>query len=173
MITTEKREQKAIKLLKETRILNIVRLANMLIDLFGLEDAFKKVGKRAGQEVEIYIPSLDGYLTFPLVDRKKNFECRAEKARNPIAAVVFNVKRDNVLKVISGIIRSKANFFGFMKLMTKFITRKIKIKGSLFAALSLVRVLMIGKNDIYKTTFWGYFYEFKKRFFFKNSRQYY
>ncbi|TXT64861.1 MAG: hypothetical protein BAJALOKI1v1_510001 [Promethearchaeota archaeon] len=149
MHSTDDREQKALKLLKETRILNIVRLANMLIDLFGLEEAFTKVGKRAGQEVEIYIPSLDGYLTFPLVAKKKNFECRAEKAKNPVATVVFNVKKEDVLKVMSNIIKSKANISGLAKLIPKFMTRKIKINGSLFAALTLVKILMIGKNDIY------------------------
>jgi len=143
------REKRAKALLKETRILNIARLANMLVDLFGLEEAFENVGKRAGQEVELYIPSLDGYLTFQLVAEKKNFECRAEKANNPIATVILNVKREDVLKVVSNIIKSKANLFGLMKLIPKFITRKIIIKGSYLTALTLVKCLMIGKNSIY------------------------
>jgi len=53
------------------------------------------------------------------------------------------------LKVVSNIIKSKANLFGLMKLIPKFITRKIIIKGSLLTALTLVKCLMIGKNSVY------------------------
>ena len=148
-IDKKSREKRATNLLKETRILNIARLANMLVDLFGLEEGFKKVGNRAGEEVQLYIKSLDGYLTFPLVNKKENFECRAEKSADPIATVIINVKREDVLRLVSNIIKSKANLLGLLKLIPKFITRKIKIKGSLMAALTLVQCLMIGKNKIY------------------------
>jgi hypothetical protein len=149
-IDKKSRDKRATNLLKETRILNIARLANMLVDLFGLEEGFKKVGNRAGEEVQLYITSLDGHLTFPLVNKKKNFECRAEKANNPVATVIINVKREYVLKLVSNIIKSKANVFGLFKLIPKFIMGKIKIKGSLMAALTLVQCLMIGKNKIYE-----------------------
>ncbi|TXT64854.1 MAG: hypothetical protein BAJALOKI3v1_160056 [Promethearchaeota archaeon] len=141
---------KAKNLLKETKLLNLARLANMLVDLFGLEEGFEKIGKREGQEVEIFIPAYDGYLNFPLVSKKRNFECRAERAKDPVATVIMNVKEEKVLKVFSNIIRSKANLFGLAKLLPKILTRKIKIKGSLMATLSLVKCLMIGKNKIYK-----------------------
>jgi len=149
------RNQKALKLLKETKILNITKLANMLVDLFGLEEGFKKVGKgkHEGQEVELYIPAIDGYITFNLVSKKENFECHADRAKNPVATVVVKVKEDKILKTLSKIIRSKANLFGLAKLAPKILFGKIKIKGSIGAALTLVKCLMIGKNDIYKTKF--------------------
>jgi len=147
------RNLKVMKLLKETKILSITKLANMLVDLFGLDETFNKVGKREGQEVELYFPALKGYLTFPLVSKRENFECRAERVKNPVATIIINVKEDNVLKTLSKIIRSKANIFGLAKLVPKLIMGKIKIKGSLKAALTLVNCLMIGKNDIYKTKF--------------------
>lgn len=143
-------DSKAIELLNETKLLNLAKLANMLVDLFGLEENFKNIGKREGQEVEIFIPAFNGYLNFPLVSKKDNFECRAEKAKSPISTVVINVKEENVLKVFSQIIRSKANIFGLIKLVPKIISGKIKIKGSLMAALTLVKCIMIGKNKIYK-----------------------
>jgi hypothetical protein len=146
----EEMNERAFQLLKETKLLNLARLANMLVDLFGLEDGFEQVGKREGQEVEIFIPAFNGYLNFPLVSKKRHFECRAEHAKDPVATVVMNVKEEKVLKVFSEIIRSKANLFGLAKLLPKILTRKIKIKGSLMAALSLVKCLMIGKNEIYK-----------------------
>ena len=47
----EDRNKRALELLKETRILNIAKLANMLVDLFGLDEGFEKVGKREGNEI--------------------------------------------------------------------------------------------------------------------------
>ncbi|MFO7796685.1 MAG: hypothetical protein ACQERB_09825 [Promethearchaeati archaeon] len=143
-------DKRAKELLKETKVLNLAKLANMLVSLFGLEDGFKKITKREGQEVELYIPAFEGYLNFPLVKKKDNFECRAERANDPVATVIINVEEDKVLKVFSEIIRSKANLSGLIKLVPKILLRKIKIKGSLMAALSLVKCLMIGKNKIYK-----------------------
>ncbi|MBD3229113.1 MAG: hypothetical protein GF329_13070 [Candidatus Lokiarchaeota archaeon] len=143
-------EIRSNQLLKESKLLNLAKLANMLVDLFGLEDGFEKIGQRDGQEVELYIPAYEGYLKFTLVKKKENFECQAERAKDPIATVVINVKEDKVLKVISEIIRSKANIIGLAKLVPKLILGKIRIKGSLMAALSLVKCIMIGKNEIYK-----------------------
>ena len=38
------RKIKAENLVRETKVLNIARLAMMLVDLFGLDEPFKKVG---------------------------------------------------------------------------------------------------------------------------------
>lgn len=146
---SDDRNAKALKLLKQARILNFARLANMLVDLFGLEESFKKVGKQAGQEVELQIPTLNGVLSFTLVSQKADFMCRAEKAQNPAATIILNVEKDNVIKVLSNIIKSKANIFGLMKLVPKLLLGKIKIKGSLLTVLALVRCIMIGKNEVY------------------------
>ncbi len=37
---------KADELMRETKVLNIARLAKMLVDLFGLDDVFKKRSRR-------------------------------------------------------------------------------------------------------------------------------
>ena len=144
------RDFKAENLIRETKILNIARLAKMLVDLYGQEEAFKKVGKHEGKEIELYLKELGGYITFVLTSKKDNFDCHAEKAKNPIAKIVINVKEEKILKVISNIIRSKHNLFGVIKLLKYIIPRKAKIKGSYVAALKLVRCLMIGKHYMYK-----------------------
>lgn len=144
------RNLRAISLLKETKILNIARLAKLLVELFGLEDQFRKVGKREGLEVELNIPTLDGSIAFILTSDKKKFDCRVEKATNPAAIITLNVKEKDVLKVISSIIRSKANLFGLIKIAKLYILRKAKIEGSKMTALTACKCLMIGKNDIYK-----------------------
>lgn len=150
-IKTINRDIRAENLVRETKVLNIARLAKMLVDLFGLDEPFQKIGKELeGQEIELYLKKLDGYITFILTSDRQKFECHTEKANNPIARIIITVKKDKILKVISEIIRSKSNLFGLTKLLKYLIPGKAKIKGSLKAALKLVKCLMIGKNDVYK-----------------------
>ena len=144
------RDLKAENLIRETKILNISRLAKMLVDLYGQDEPFRKIGKYEGKEIELYLKELGGYITFVLTSKKDNFDCHAEKAKNPIARIVINVEKEKILKVISNIIRSKHNIFGVIKLLKYIIPRKAKIKGSYVAALKLVRCLMIGKHYMYK-----------------------
>ncbi|MFX1316784.1 MAG: hypothetical protein ACFE9T_13050 [Promethearchaeota archaeon] len=142
--------KKAENLVRETKVLNISRLAKMLVDLFGSDEPFKKIGKREGQEVEMYLKELDGYITFILSSDRNNFDCQAEKAKNPVSRIIINVKEEKILQLISGIIRSKNNIFGLLKLLKYIIPGKAKIKGSLISTLKLVRCLMIGKHEVYK-----------------------
>ncbi len=134
---------------RETKVLTIARLAKMLVDLFGLDDPFKKVGKHEGQEIEMYITELDGFITFILTTERGNFDCRAEKANSPVARLIVTVKEEKILSMISSIIRSKNNIFSLIKLLKYIIPGKIKIKGSYVAAIKLVRCLMIGKHEVY------------------------
>ncbi len=144
------RDLKAENIVKETKILTIARLAKILVDLFGSDDAFKKIGEKAGQEIEIFFKELDGYITFILTSDRNNFDCYLGKAKNPISKVTITVKQDKILQVFSAIVRSKSNNFGIIKLLKYFIPRKIKIKGSYITALKWARCIMIGKHIIYK-----------------------
>ncbi len=144
------RDIKAENLIRETKILNIARLAKMLIDLYGQDDPFRKVGKYQGKEIELYLKNLDGYLTFILTSDKEHFNCHAEKAKSPVASIIITVKEEKILQVISDIIRSKHNIFGVIKLLKYIIPGKARIKGSYIAALKLARCLMIGKHPMYK-----------------------
>ncbi|MFX0060013.1 MAG: hypothetical protein ACFE8J_17080, partial [Candidatus Heimdallarchaeota archaeon] len=117
---------------------------------FGLDEPFKKVGKREGQEIELYLKELDGYITFTLTSDRNKFDTQAEKAKNPVARIIINVKEEKIIEVISNIIKSKNNIFGLLKLLKYIVPRKARIKGSYVAAIKLVRCLMIGKNEVYK-----------------------
>ncbi len=141
---------RAENLIKDTKILNIARLAKMLVDLYGQVEPFKKIGKLEGKEIELYLKELDGYITFILTSDKNNFTCHAEKAIDPVARIIINVKEEKILNVISNIIRSKSNIFGLAKLLKYIIPGKAKIKGSYVAAIKLIRCLMIGKHEMYK-----------------------
>ena len=140
---------KADELTRETKVLTIARLAKMLVDLFGLDDPFRKVGKHEDQEIEMYFTELDGYITFILTSERENFDCVAEKANSPIARLIITVKEEKILSVISSMIRSKNNLFSLIRLMKYIIPGKAKIKGSYVAAIKLVRCLMIGKHEVY------------------------
>jgi hypothetical protein len=143
---------RADDLVRKTKISNIARLAKMLVDLFGLDEPFKKIGKFQGLEVELYLKELDGYITFILSSERANFDCYVKKAENPVAKVIINVKEDKIIAVLSKIIRSKANLFGIIKLIKYLIPRNIVIKGSYIAAIKLTKCLMIGKHSVYKST---------------------
>ena len=142
-------DSRADDLLRETKVLTIARLAKMLVDLFGLDAPFKKVGKHNGQEIEMYFAELDGYITFILTSERGNFDCRAEKANSPVARLIITVEKEKILGVISSMIRSKNNLFSLIKLMKYIIPGKAKIKGSYVAAIKLIRCLMIGKHEVY------------------------
>jgi len=122
----------------------------MLVDLFGLDEAFQNIGKREGQEIELYIPELEGYITFVLTSDRNKFNCKVERANDPVSRIIINVKEKDIVKVISSIIRSKNNIIGLIKLLKFIIPGKAKIKGSYVAAIKLIRCLMIGKNEVYK-----------------------
>jgi len=140
---------KADELMRETKVLNIARLAKMLVDLFGLDEPFKKVGKYEGEEIELHLVELEGYITFILTSEKENFDCVAEKAKSPIARLVITVEEEKILDLISRIIRSKNNNISLIKFSRFIITGKAKIKGSYLAAIKLVRCLMIGKHEVF------------------------
>jgi len=140
---------RADDLIRETKVLTIARLAKMLVDLFGLDGPFEKVGKHNGQEIEMYFAELDGYITFILTSERGNFDCVAEKATNPIARLIITVEEEKILGVISSMIRSKNNIFSLIRLMKYIIPGKAKIKGSYVAAIKLIRCLMIGKHEVY------------------------
>ncbi len=142
---------RADDLLRETKVLTIARLAKMLVELFGIDDPFEKVGKHNGQEIEMYFTELDGYITFILTSERDNFDCRAEKANSPIARLIITVEEEKILDMLSSIIRSKNNLFSLMKLLKYIIPGKAKIKGSYVAAIKLVRCLMIGKHEVYSS----------------------
>jgi len=131
----QNRDIRAANLVREGKILTLARLAKMLVDLFGSDEPFKKIGKRAGQEIELYFKDIDSYITFILTTERENFDCYAKKAKNPISKVTITVKEDKILHFFSEIIRAKRNIFGILKLLKFIIPRKANNK-SLYSRLA-------------------------------------
>ncbi len=143
--------EKANTLLKETKLLQICKSANILIDLFGLDKSFQKVKpKHLGKQIEMLFPALNGSLTFNIVSKRDDFKCVFGQPKQPAATIVINVKDEKILQLISSIIRLKRNLFGLMRIAPKLLTRKLKIKGSLFSAITLCQSMMIGQHITYK-----------------------
>ena len=146
------RKNKASEMMREAKIANFAKLAEMLIELFGIPEAFEKYIKpeREGQEIELEFPAIQGSITAVLTRDKEKFHARYGKPSNPVATLVINVKREKAALLLGNLISKKSNLFGILSLVPKLISRKIKIKGSIGAALSLARILMIGKHEVYK-----------------------
>ena len=151
-IKLKDRNIKADELVVETKMANFAKLANMLIDLFGIPEAFQKYvkPKHEGKIVEMFFPAFDSSLFLALTREKNNYNARYGKPKDPVASIVINVKREKAAIMVGKIIRQKSNIFGLATLVPKLLTRKIKIKGSLMAALALARIMMIGKHTVHK-----------------------
>lgn len=139
-------------MVKDTKIANFAKLANMLIDLFGLPESFQKYvsPEREGQIVEMEFPAIQNSLIFTLTREKKNFHVNWGKPKDPVAKIVINVPRDKAAIAVGKIIKQKSNIFGLLSLIPKLMTRKIKIEGSLIAALAVARIMMVGKHKVFK-----------------------
>jgi hypothetical protein len=75
-----------------------------------------------------------------------------EPTENPSAIITMRMKKENILKELSNIIRSRTNVSGLLKVVKLFLTGKVSIKGSYRAAIALCKCMMIGKNEIYKNS---------------------
>ena len=144
------RNQRAKELVKQSALMNFVKMDSILIDLFGCDIAFKRIGKREGQIVEMFFEDLKGSIHFILVSDRKKFECRYGKPENPTAVITIKGEREKAIKMVSRVICFKDNLFALIKILPLFIRRKIKIKGSYIAAVKLCRCMMIGKHPMYK-----------------------
>ncbi|MGV9172979.1 MAG: hypothetical protein ACOC44_00960 [Promethearchaeia archaeon] len=151
---TDSDEQKFLSnvtaFLNEIKLLQLIKSANILIDLFGFQSAFDRIHEdEIGDQIEMYFPSLSGSITFTLVADKDQFHAVSGKPSHPVAKIVINVEEKDVLRIISEILVLNDNLFGLLKIAPKVLTGKLKIKGSWKAAIKLCRCMMIGKHEMY------------------------
>ena len=143
------RNERAKELVKQSALMNFAKMDSILIDLFGCNEAFKRIRKREGQVVEMFFKELEGSIHFILVSDKNKFRCYFGKPENPVAIITVKGEREKAIKMVSRVICFKDNLFGLMKIVPLFLRRKIKIKGSYIAAIKLCRCMMIGKHPMY------------------------
>jgi len=147
---SEDRKERAQELVKQSALMNFAKMATILIELFGCDPAFKRIGKREGQIIEMFFIDLEGSIYITLVSDRNNFKCHYGKSENPKAVISVKGEREKAIKMISKVICFKDNLFGLIRILPLFIRRKIKIKGSYFAAIKLCRCMMVGKHPMYK-----------------------
>jgi hypothetical protein len=139
------------EMLNETKLLNFAKLLKILIDLFGFDEPFQNIGDREGKEIEFFFPALNGYVTLVFAKNRANFEPRVGKSKNPVSKITINVKKKDIIRVVSGMITGKSNIFGVLKLFFKLvIPRKVKISGSYLSVVKMFKCMAIGKHKMYK-----------------------
>jgi len=131
------------------RTRNFGKLYLLLVNIFGLEKTMKKVGKREGQEVQVYFKAYDQYMTLTL--SSIDLKMRNGPSENAVATLKFKMDADKVIPIVCKVIQMKANIFGLAKLVLKYmLTGKVSFSGSIGATLRASLLLMVGKNQMYK-----------------------
>lgn len=141
----------ATEFLNEVKLLQIVKSANILVELFGFQKAFDRIKpKEKDSQIEMFFPALNGSITFTLVSEKEKFHAIDGQPKNPVAKIIINVKEKDILSLISEILVLKDNLIGLMKIAPMVLKGQLQIKGSWKAAIKLCRCMMIGKHKMYK-----------------------
>jgi len=140
------------ELLKEEVFAGTVgRLFQMLVDIYGdleLNSLKKIVGKREGQEVNLEFQALNQTVAFSL--SKSRLAPHIGKSDKAVATVILNMDKEDLIPSFVEFIRTKNNIVGLLKAIFKYyLTRKIKVKGSLGGGITLWRLLFIGKHSMY------------------------
>lgn len=144
------RAERAEKLRNQTIAATIGRLFQMSVDIFGIDiKSLDKVGKREGQEVELYFEALDTSITLTL--SKSRLIPHMGASDNSVATVILTSEKDKLIPDIIKMMRIKNNFSGLMKVIFGHVLKhKIKIKGSLGAAIKVIKLLSIGTHPSFK-----------------------
>jgi len=146
------RAERASRIKEETIAGVVARLFQMLVDIYGaieLNSLEKVVGKREGQEVALTFQAYDTTITFHL--SKTRLIPHVGKSNKAVAEVILTQKKEDLIPSFIDFIRTKNTLGGLVKAIFKYyLTRKIKLKGSLGGGITLWRLLFIGKAEMYK-----------------------
>ena len=133
----------------DARTRNFGKLYILLVNIFGQDKSIKKVGKREGQEVQVYFKEYDKYLTLTL--SSIDLGMRPGPSDNAVATLIFKMKAEKVIPIACDLIKTKANIFGLAKIVFKYMfTNKLFFSGSIGAAIRAAFLLMVGKHPMYK-----------------------
>ncbi|MHA1291749.1 MAG: hypothetical protein ACTSQJ_03660 [Promethearchaeota archaeon] len=153
MRITELTRTQRVEVLRNQTFAGVIgRLFQMLVDIYGdieLNSLKKIVKKREGQEVELEFQALNTTITFNL--SKTRLTPHLGKSDKAVATVILTLKKEDLIPMFIEFIKTKENFLGILKAIFKFfLTRKIKVKGSMGGAITLWRLLFIGKHSMFK-----------------------
>ncbi|MHA1292452.1 MAG: hypothetical protein ACTSQJ_07275 [Promethearchaeota archaeon] len=143
-------DAKAFELIKEAKIGNLVKMSNMLVELFLKPELFKKYvkPKREGKIVEMEFPSIQDSIHVELTREKNKFIIKQGKPANSSAKIIVNVRREEIAKMI-GRLSNNRGLKGFFFLLKSLITGKLKLKGSIASAVTFTKIMRINEKEIY------------------------
>ena len=147
------RSERAINLRNEVRAGVIAKFMDIMIEVYGkpdlhsLERLIKE--KRDGAEVEIYFTALEKAIS--IYFSRTKLDARNGKSYNPITKVIFDLPKEQLIPILVELAHTKDNLMGLGKFALKYYLRKkIKVKGSLFTGITLLRLMFLGKHPIFK-----------------------
>jgi hypothetical protein len=106
--------------------------------------------KMEGNEISAYFPKLGKRYATIKISNCSLYPIFV-KAEHPSAIITFNLNSEQIVPVINDVIKTPATVVGIAKLFLKYvITGKIKLGGSLFKALAVIKTIMLGKHSMYR-----------------------
>jgi len=116
-------------------------------DLHNLERLVKK--KREGNDVELYFPALKSSILITLT--KTRLFARNGGSEKAVTKVTFDVPKKEIIPVFIDLAHTRDTLFGLLKVIFKYYLRKkIKVKGSLFTGITLLRLTLLGKHPLFE-----------------------
>ncbi|TFF95999.1 MAG: hypothetical protein EU544_01590 [Promethearchaeota archaeon] len=147
------RSERALNLRNEVRAGVFAKFLDIMIEVYGkpdlhsLERLIKE--KNDGAEVEIYFTALDKSISIYL--SRSKLVARNGNSYNPVTKVIFDVPKEQLIPILVELAHTKDNLMGLGKFVLKYyLRRKVKVKGSLFTGITLLRLMFLGKHPLFE-----------------------
>lgn len=142
----------ASEIRKDATVSNLARLFQIVTNIFVVEGATRRLERIDGKEILLVFPKLGGRCATIKASSGQLYPFEGRPPRSvPAATIVFDFTIDDLLPLINEIIRSKATTWAVLKFVARHVLPgRVKVKGSLRAAVTLLKALMIGKHPMYK-----------------------
>ena len=134
----------------DAKVSSLARLFQLLTNIFGQDKEMQALAKIEGAEVLGYFPKLgDRYVTLKVAN------CHVlpfmGKSEHAVSTITFNVPHEEIVPLLVDVIRTKANLWGILKLVFKYmLPKKVKLRGSLQVAIKIIKALMVGGHPMYR-----------------------
>ena len=146
------RSERALNLRNRARAGVFAKFLDIMIEVYGkpdlhsLERLIKK--KHEGAEVEIYFTALEKAISIYL--SKTKLVVRNGNSYNPATKVIFDVPKEELIPILVELAHTRDNLMGVGKFVFKYyLRRKVKVKGSLFTGITLLRLMFLGKHPLF------------------------
>ena len=133
---------------KRVKLGVIANLFRILSEIYTEEKSIKRLDGIDGKEITVHFPPLNGTLLFKIFDRR--LVTSVGESEDAVSHITLDVPEEKIIDYIAEIVKSSDSLGGILHVLKLYITRKVKVKGSIFKALTLFRCLMCGNSPAYK-----------------------